>query len=231
MARLVEPGFRISGAVDAVELERRVADHGIDLVADDEGRGILVQHLDAVTLVCLEIGCLAQLADADLAGGADGLGRVAPLVVRCGVCAGLDVPAGTGYFPGIGEGSASKDFVSVQVHHGVFFCTGAVGHIVELFFRVFGQVARLVDTDTADAQVLRVTEGLVQGIGNDAVRDKVLGLRPNGRDCVVLLCVWRVLAETFYGTAVIGGGRIPLHWPNRANQVIRCRLFLVYRCK
>ena len=231
VARLVEPGFRIAGTVDTIELEGRIADHRVDLVANNKGSGILAQHLDAVALVHVESGRLAQLTDTNLALGTYSLGRVAPLVVRRSVSSCLDVPTGPGGLAGVGKGSASKDFVPFQIDNGEFFATVACGYIIELLFRVFGQVARLVYTDTADTEVLCVTESLVQRVGNDSVWNKVLGHGSDGGHGIVLAGVRSILAETLDGTAVVCGGRIPLHGPYRTNQVIGCRLFLVNRSK
>ena len=227
MARLVEPGFRVAGTVDAVELEGRVADHRVDLVTNNKCSGILVEHLYAVAGVQLEARCLGQVADTYLARGALGAGGIASLVVCRGVGARLDIPARTGRLAGVGESSSCKDFVTIQVNDREVLATGPGRNIVELLFRVFGQVSRLVDTDTAYAQVLGVTICLVQRVGDNPVRHKVLGHRTNFRYGIVLLAVGRVLAETFNGTAIVGSGSIPLHGPNRSNQIIRCRLLLV----
>ena len=47
MACLVEPRLRIAAALHAEELEVRIAHHGIDLVAHDKGRRILLADFDA----------------------------------------------------------------------------------------------------------------------------------------------------------------------------------------
>ena len=90
MAWLVEPGFGVSAAVDAVELERRVADHRIDLVADDKRRGILLLDLDAVTRVFGKAAELGNVSDTDGSRWSVLGNRVAFLVVGRGVCPGDD---------------------------------------------------------------------------------------------------------------------------------------------
>ena len=93
VARLVEPGFGISAAVDAIELEQGVADHGVDTRADDEGRRKLFFDFDAVAGFQGKVaGQLDDVAYTDCSGGGVGRGLVAALVVCRGVGAGLDFP-------------------------------------------------------------------------------------------------------------------------------------------
>ena len=62
MARFVEPRFRIAAAVDSVELEYRVAKHGVNSVAHDKRRGIIVSDLDTQSFVFGEtVGEIASL--------------------------------------------------------------------------------------------------------------------------------------------------------------------------
>ena len=51
VTRRMEPGFRITATVDSIELEYRIAEHGVNSVADDKGGGIIVSDLDAQSFV------------------------------------------------------------------------------------------------------------------------------------------------------------------------------------
>ena len=214
----MEPGFGVSGAVDPIELEQGVAHHGIDALADNECRGKLLEYLDAVAGIQGEVPCqFYQLAFTDGSRGGVGRGFVAALVGGRGVGSGLDFPMCRRLVASRCEFSSCGDLFALKVDNGIGFGTVACGNIVEVHFRVIGQVSRLVDTDTADTQVLCVAEGLVQCVGNECVGRKILGNRTYGRNSVVFFPVGNVFAETFYSTAVIGSGSVPLHGPNRAN--------------
>ena len=54
VARGMEPRFGISATVNAIELEHSVTEHGIDSVANNKRRRILVPHLQTETLVFRE---------------------------------------------------------------------------------------------------------------------------------------------------------------------------------
>ena len=72
-----------------------------------------------------------------------------------------------------------------------------------------------------------VANGIIPDTLNQAFRDaQNLCI---GRIRIVLFQVRGVLAETFHRTTVIGSRSIPLHGPNRPNQVVRCRLHLFNR--
>ena len=96
-----------------------------------------------------------------------------------------------------------------------------------MLFWIVRQITSLVNTNSANAQILGVTEGLVQRIGNNTIGDKILGHGAHWRHRIVFLGIRRVLAETFDSSAVVRGGRIPFHGPNRADKVVGCRLFLL----
>ena len=104
--------------------------------------------------------------------------------------------------------------------------TEYVNLVVELHLGIVGEVAGLVHADTADAEVLGVTEGLVQRIGDEPVRDEVLGDGSDRGDYVMLFFVRHVLAETFYGSAIVSGGRVPFHRPHGPDKIVGGGLLL-----
>ena len=228
MARLMEPGFGISRTVDAIKLKGRITNHGIDLITNNKGRRILVKHLYTVTGIHLKRRYLSQVTNTDQTRRTFGLCSIASLICSCSIGTRLDGPARPRRQGGRSKRSSLKNGLSFQIDHGIRFGTGSVRHVVELLFVIFGQITCLVNTDTANTQVLRITESLVQSIGNDSIRNEVLRHRPHLGDRIMLLPIGSIMAKAFYSTAHIGSRSVPFHRPNRTNQVIRRGLFLLH---
>ena len=171
------------------------------------------------------------MPDANRSARTVGVNGVAFLVVRRGVGSSDNRPRGTSGFAGACKGAAPGDLVPVQIDDGIGFFTVAVGNVVELLFGIFGKVARLVNADTSNAQVLGVAESLIQGVRNDAVRLEIQWHGSDRGNGIVLCRVGPVLAETFHGSAFVGCCGVPYHRPDGANQIVGCRLLLFDRKK
>ena len=91
MACRVEPGFPITTAVDAVELEGRGTHHGINFFTDDERTRNIVAHLDTQARVRGErkVPEFSHLNGSGLARNQKG---IAVLVAGSGISAGIDLP-------------------------------------------------------------------------------------------------------------------------------------------
>ena len=64
MARAMEPGLGIATALRTEELERCIAKHGINLIANNKGRRIFLAHLDTEPLVIRQPRHIGQLTGA-----------------------------------------------------------------------------------------------------------------------------------------------------------------------
>ena len=228
MARLMEPGFRITRTIDAIEFKGGITNHGINLVTNNKGRRILVEYLNTVAGIHLKPRRMGQITNTYSTRRAFGLCRITSLICGCSISTSLDRPARSSRQTGGSKRSSLEHGISFQIDYRIRFGASSIRHIVELHFGIFGQVTSLVNTDTTDTQVLRVTESLVQSIRNDSVRNKVLRHRSHLGNRIMLFLIRSVLAKAFYGTPHIGSRSIPFHRPDGTNQVIRRGLFLLH---
>ena len=227
MASRVEPGFRLTRTVDSVKLDGGVANHGVDAVADDKGGRIFLANLNAEPFV-LGQRQSSQVANANKARRASGGGLVAFLVCGSSIGSSSDFPAGFGIKSAILQGSIFGNRRAIQVHHRESLATSSRRNVVELLLGILGQVARLVHADTANAEVAGIQERLVQGVGNKAIGDKILGLGANRGDRIAFCLIGDELAEALYGSAVVDRCSVPRQGPHGANQIIGSRLFLFH---
>ena len=93
MAGFMEPGFRITRTVNTVELQGRITDHGVNFIANDKCRRILVKYFNTVTSIGFKARGLGQITDTNLTGRAFGTCRIAFLISRCSIGTGLNYPA------------------------------------------------------------------------------------------------------------------------------------------
>ena len=108
VARGMEPGFRIAGAVDTVKLDGGIAHHGIHTVTNDEGRRIFLANKNSQALV-LRKRKSGKTTHADKARRPCSRHLVTFLVCRSRIGTRRDFPGGFRVKTGILEGPASSN--------------------------------------------------------------------------------------------------------------------------
>ena len=103
MASLVKPGFAVPAAVDSVELERSVPNHGINAFADNERARNIFPDFDAQASVRRD--SLGNVSYHQVARGACCCDGITPLVASCGICPCVDMPFRRCFLPRSDQGS------------------------------------------------------------------------------------------------------------------------------
>ena len=202
VTRLMEPRFGIAATVHAIELEHRIAQHGIHPVADDKRRRILVPHLDTEALVFGQtLGELTLLEGPRRASTGD---RIASVTARryLGV---VRSPDSQGRRNTVGERFGESPLPNDIASRIDYLETRRRTDVIDRLVDILRAIAGLVDAYGRNIHQHGIDKRLVQRIRNHLVR----------RICRRSVNIWQRVTLGAGNETVREYGTVPRKWPYR----------------